>query len=807
MQLAGAAREDGVTLSVADVFKHPKLSSLAACLDLMPHDAPGDLAPFSLVIQAGVRDEVLQLAMAQSHVSEDQVADIYPCTALQEGLMALTMKTPGAYVAHFSYTVPGTVNLDQLCAAWNAVARANPILQTRIVQSDTLGTFQVVVAADLEWAIYDSEDAFRGPTSTSFGLGDPLVRATVLQAHDICTSHRLTLSMHHAVYDAWSLPLLLGQAEAVLRGETLRLRPFSPFISYLMRSKDVAEAFWHAELTDTNAVPFPPLPAPSYVPTPSESVTHTIVLPPDVRGDFTLSTTLRLAWALTISQYTNTDDVVFGLTVTGRGAQVVGIDQMTGPTIATIPLRVRLDSDTTVAQALQQEQDHSARLLPYEQTGLQQIRRLSDDAAAACDFQNLLLIQRPCQEALTGLFRKGEVTANQAAFTTYALTLLCELEPNSVAVQATYDPHIIGEAEVQRLLCQLAHVTQAIQRHPDKRIRDVSSLSPEDRAQLQQWNGVVPTRVERCVHELIAERCRTQPDAPAVCAWDGDFTYGELDRRSSALAAHLARLGVGPEVFVPLLFEKSRWTAVAMLGVMKAGGAFVLLDPSQPQLRLQAICNAVSATFIMTSAANATAAAGCARQVVIVDDRAAWYASSRCQIVSHVASHNVLYAVFTSGSMGIPKGISIEHRSFSTRAVFYSLPLSFSSAQDCRVFQFSSYTWDVSIFDTLSTLVWGGCVCTPSENERRDDLGIAVTKYGATSAILTPSMLKVLDPSSVPTLKFVTSIGEILSGTTAERWIPRLELINSYGPTECTVLSHVLGGIPQTTANCSRSGR
>ncbi|KAF4226284.1 hypothetical protein CNMCM8980_008651 [Aspergillus fumigatiaffinis] len=115
----------------------------------------------------------------------------------------------------------------------------------------------------------------------------------------------------------------------------------------------------------------------------------------------------------------------------------MGIDQMTGPTIATIPLRVRLDRDSTVAEALRQEQNHSAQLLPYEQIGLQQVRRLSNEAAAACDFQNLLVIQPRREEQTRDLFTKAGVTAKEGAFTTYALTLLCELAPGSVTVEAT----------------------------------------------------------------------------------------------------------------------------------------------------------------------------------------------------------------------------------------------------------------------------------------------------------------------------------------------------------------------------------
>ncbi|KAJ5642799.1 acetyl-CoA synthetase-like protein [Penicillium lividum] len=569
IKLAGLAREDGLGLTVAYVFQQPKLSDLAHVIqpasDVVVHIPP----PFSLLDERGPRDTILQLAIDQCQVSHDQIADIYPCTALQEGLIALTAKTAGAYIAHFSYRLPHNTDLDRFRAAWNEVARANPILNTRIIQHDEWGSFQVVVPADLPWAVYDNGGRSSVEAVASFSLGEPLAHAAVVRGESSKFPPRFILSMHHAVYDGWSLPLLLEQATAALQGDSLVARPFSPFMAYLVEFNAAADAFWRSQFSDLDATCFPSLPTPAYTPSSTESIVYTMVLPRGSTDDITLATKIRLGWALTLAQYTDAQDVVFGLTVTGRGAPVAGIEQMTGPTIATIPLRVRLDLHATVAQTLQRVQNQSTEMLAYEQTGLQRIRRLSNESAAACQFQNLLVIQPRQDGDATGLFTEADVSVGQAAFTTYALTLICELKSNAVTVRATYDPQMIG---------------------PETLLKDVGGVGPEDQRQLQEWNRTVPARVNRCVHMLVEERCRAQPDAPAVCAWDGDLTYGELDALLSVLAAHLAERGVGPEIFVPLCFEKSRWTTVAMLGVMKAGGAFVLLDLSYPPVRLRGIC-------------------------------------------------------------------------------------------------------------------------------------------------------------------------------------------------------------------------
>jgi amino acid adenylation domain-containing protein len=797
MKLVGALREGSLALTVADVFYHPRLSDLAhvaqSALRTPSHisDLP---SPFSLLEHGGVHDAVVQLAIDQCQVSRDQITDIYPCTALQEGLIALTAKTSRAYIAHFSYRIPNDIDLVHFRAAWNAVAIANPILHTRIISRDPLGSFQAVVPGELPWMLYDDEEAYKAEAASLFGLGEPLVRATVVSSRSSKKGPRFILTMHHALYDAWSLPLLLVQAAAAIRGDLLKPRPFSPFIAYLCNSKTDSEGFWRSQFTQLQASCFPPLPSPMYTPNPTMSATHTISLPHGPVDGFTVSTKLRLAWALTVSQYSNTSDVVFGLTVTGRGVPVEGIGQMTGPTIATVPLRVQLDQDTTVTQALQRVQDQSIEMLAFEQAGLQNIRRLSDEAAAACQFQNLLVIQASRRDDIPDLFTEADVLAEQDAFTTYALTLLCKSESGSVSIQATYDPQTITTTEVQRMLYQLAHVMRQIYQQPNKVIRDLSKISREDWRQLKEWNRDVPERMERCVHQLVEERCQAQPAAPAVCAWDGDLTYGELDALSSALAAHLVERGVGPEVFVPLCFEKSRWTIVAMLGVVKAGGAFVLLDPSHPQARLRAICRDVSAELIIASTHNKEMAAhlvadrlGTVVSVGVSDTT--WRDRSSLSIPSSVSPENALYAVFTSGSTGTPKGLVIPHASFCSSMLPYMDALRLTNQS--RVLQFSSYAFDISIMDVFMSLVAGACVCMPFESSQQTDINAAIEAYQISCANITPSLLSTLTHESLQILQTVAVGGETVSAAAMKNCSPHVHLINAYGPAECSVSATV----------------
>jgi non-ribosomal peptide synthetase component F len=202
----------------------------------------------------------------------------------------------------------------------------------------------------------------------------------------------------------------------------------------------------------------------------------------------------------------------------------------------------------------------------------------------------------------------------------------------------------LGDAFQQALL--------SIMSGPQQTVSELDMFGALSREHVGQYNAQALISVEECLHDLIHERCLAQPSAPAVCAWDGDFTYAQLDQMSSILAADLMRRGVRPDVFVPLCFEKSRWTAIALLGIVKAGGAFVLLDPSFPLLRLQSICQDTNASLILTSESKKNLAATLGPEVVVVSNNSMrWTHESMPMLGSTSKPSNALYAVFTSGSV------------------------------------------------------------------------------------------------------------------------------------------------------------
>ncbi|RDW92973.1 nonribosomal peptide synthetase fmqA [Aspergillus mulundensis] len=820
MRIVGLARAVGVRLTVKDLFAHPQLSDLAATIPDPPGDAParnGRVSdeqpvpePYSLLDPA-IKATLISTAVAACQVQEGQIEDVYPCSPLQEGMMALSAARPGAYVARFVYRLNPHVQASAWARAWASVVRACPILRTRIVSAPDGKLYQAVIkdcdddsiSEHRDWNAYVEERQ----TAPLVLLGQRLTHATFLTGavpQDAPTIENgaaptyFIVMMHHAACDRWASSRVMELVERAYAWEALPSMPMTPFVRYLQQQvgSDAIRKYWKDTLDDLQAEVFPALPSPGYAPAPSDEFHLSIQYPKDTTASkHTMTTILRLAWALVISHYTCSNDVVFGLTVSGRAAPVEGIDKMTAPGVATVPFRVRLDPSQTVAGALSSVQAQSSEMIPFEQFGLQNIRRLSDSAADACNYQSHLVVQPSWDDEERPLATTLEAApAIKGGFASCILSVVCSLTTsNHIKVSTEFDPAAISNLQVERTMRHFEQVVQFLLAHPSQAIRDVPLLSPMDTQTLIDWNFREHALVshDECVHEIIERRCAAQPGRTAVCAWDGAFTYAELDGLSSCLAAKLrAEHSVFPETLVPICMEKSRWTTVAILGVVKAGGAFVLLDASQPQQRLKHICAQIRARFILTSASQLHLARELAFSAVVINEQYYRQVSPIPQpaIGPQTTPQSALYVVFTSGSTGTPKGVIVEHHSFCCSAI--GLNKATSVNFECRLLQFASYSFDGSIMEILSTLMAGACLCVPSDFQRQNELASAAREYNLTHAHLTPSLARHLLCSNPTFTRTLVSVGEPLSSADLASWAannPYCRVINGYGPSEAAV--------------------
>ena len=807
MKLVTAARTNGITLSVADVFRCPRLCEMAAAATFAEEDdTPEIIPPFALLKDADNRDRHIEEAARQCEVDMSTVRDVYPCTPLQEGLLALSVKEPGSYVAQNIFQLPSAINLDRFCDAWAAVVKATDILRTRIVYMQALGSLQVVLDETIQW---QSAATLEGYLSKDreilIGFGGPLARYGLVKDSSQEDKHYFIWTAHHALFDGGSLPVILQRVTEAYEGESIIQRSsFNGFIKYLNETDIVArDEYWKSQLDGASPPTFPK--GPLSIGHKKEILSKEMHMSNNIDGSsVTRSNVIKAAWAMIVARYSETDDAVFGLTLTGRNAPVKGISKIIGPMITTVPVRVLVDNRKSARGFLEDVQLQSINMIPFEHTGIQNIRQLGPSAKAACDFRNLLVIQpRGSAESDTNIVSLGlgSVNHRQADFHTYPLVVECNLDQEKVVVEAQYDLNTISTQQMDTILCQFEHVMRQMSYATSNwktKVGDIEMVSPQELSKILSWNRVKPQAVDACVHDIVAQQVARQPEATAICAWDANFTYIELNRLSDQLAYYLMGIGVKPEVLVPLCFDKSAWTVVAMLAVLKAGGACVALNPQHPIDRLQGIIRDTSAKVILTSPAYREMFDGVDYIIAVGASFLGKLPVSDTTVCSTVQPSNPSFVVFTSGSTGKPKGIILEHRALCTSAREHGAAMCIGPTS--RVLQFAAYTFDVSIGEIFTTLMHGGCVCVPSEQDRMENLAGVINAMKVDWAYLTPTVAALLQPSQVPTLRTLSLGGEAVKPENVSVWADHVYLINIYGPAETTIWSTALTGLHHQTS-------
>ncbi len=461
-----------------------------------------------------------------------------------------------------------------------------------------------------------------------------------------------------------------------------------------------------------------------------------------------------------------------------------------------MPVRVEIDPAQSVSAYLQQVQTQSIDMIRYEQTGLQYIQSLTAQTRAACNFQTLLIVQpQELQEDLfvsdseLGVWKCKEDTE---AFATYALNLTCLLGKDStVKIEAVFDESRIGRWEVVQLLERLSSIaTQLASCANAETIADIDVLARSDYERIWSWNATVPPAIDRTIHSMVEEHAMARPDAPGISAWDGEFSYSEMNRLASRLATHLNSLGVGPEAVIPLCFEKSRWTAVAMLAVLKAGGAFAPMDPAQPIAHLRAVVKQTGAEMMLCSFDETPRWTGPDATIAAITLDSDWFTkhpeteSTELLTGGKGDPASAAYVVFTSGSTGTPKGVIVTHGAFASAITHQAGVLGYLKAT--RTFDFASYAFDMAAEVAFFALCSGVCLCVPSDDARKGDVVGALKAHRVDHAKLTPSVSRTIDWRDMQHIKTLLLGGEEVRRDDVTGWGTQIYAINTYGPTECT---------------------
>jgi amino acid adenylation domain-containing protein len=792
MRLASLARKEGVMLTVSEVFLRPTLQQMASKLETLSMSHGGSSGTQFLQDQSSNTMSELSFTILPEYLDRlGPVEDVFPCTPLQSALFSLSEQNPHLYLGQHVFKLHQSTNILRFKDAVEQVMRASPILRTVFVPSeDCLNTLlQAVVRHDqVYWIQYSGlpNQFLLKNIQKPFRCGDLMTRVALVTDRDsLNPSTYFVLTAHHAVYDGWSLSQQMKSIDRVYRG--LEIPPSVPFKDFVqgIPFPHGEDAYWKRQLDAFNGSHFPSLPSAEYRPITQASIRMSLDINRQKPSSFTIGTLLRAAWAVTAATYSNSDDVVFGSTLSGRNVEFEAIELVNGPTFTTVPIRLYPSRNKSVFDLLSEVQKESAQMIPFEHTGLAKIARMSPCAKIACDFKTLFVIQ-PLDEGEP--FASFEEVDGQINYS-YGLVLECNLTSDGVYLHALYDPEVLDELQTKRVCLKFKDIFQQMgQESPQQKLGELRGAE-RDVVEMLSWIQVIPES-HGFIHHAIGDYALNLSSSEAICAWDGRMTYAELDSCSSTLAEYLIHVGTGPEQMIPMLMEKSKWAVVSILAIFKAGGIYVPLDPNYPQARLRAITAQIDAQTCLTSLKQEAISSEIFSTRVVVEE---FFQSA---VLSNMGSSwkkftitpsSGAYTIFTSGSTGEPKGVVVEHKALMHSAREHGKAFKMSCTS--RTLQFCSFTFDVSLAEILTTLLYGGCVCIPSDSERLDNLSQVIARFGVNCALLTPSVASTMTPKDVPTLKSLVLCGEPMNDSHVSMWSKAVHLINGYGPTECAIFS------------------
>ncbi|KAF5679391.1 peptide synthetase [Fusarium heterosporum] len=838
MRLVSFARRKKIRITLASIFQDPVLAAMASRVETVKTQVKAkrvvdgtkdypvpEAQAFGLV---GGKEAAQAIFTTEAHLLQHvlswvDVQDMYPCTPLQAGLIALSAKYPGAYTIQNVWELPQTIDVNRFKAAWKACFRDIAILRTMILPSADHGPCQVVLKPDSIprsnlWQRKARGQSLNGylqrDSSDAISYGSLLNRVAFVQNDKYCV-----WTCHHSAYDAVSMVLVLQAVEQRYHGgisRSLRAQVDAPSMASLIRhihntDPQASQGYWQSYLSGAAPAKFPQILAAHEPRADARLRAQARLLRPSAKhskSSIVPATIIRAAWALVLGRYSETLDIVFGVTLGGRTADVADIDKIVGPTATTLPVRVLIDPQETVRAYLERVQSESTAMIDFEHVGIPKIAAIGPEYRAACDFNSLLVIQAPGTNAvaeLLGMLRldlssENDTEGARSDVPSYALSVDAELGDSVINITVTYDSQLIPSPQISRMADQLVHVIEQLSvgatgSAGDGSVGDIDLVTEQDVAQLAIWNKTMPPARDTTVTAEMAHWVAHNQTAPAVCAWDAELTYGELDKAADRMARMLTGMGVGASDTVPICFDKSAWVVVAVLGILRAGAAYVALDPSHPQNRLEGIISDVDATVIVSAPQHAD------RYSKLQDVRVVSYSESfiasligtetdinttRAHLTpSPPSPTSPAFILFSSGTTGRPKGIVVEHNAVCTSTNAFGS--AWGVGPGTRVFQFAALIFDVSVSDMLMSLTRGACVCIPSEHERLNDMAGAIRRLSANYVSLTPSVASLLRPADVPQLRTLVLGGEAPTRENVRTWAPCLNLIICYGPAECSI--------------------
>ncbi|MBR0584719.1 amino acid adenylation domain-containing protein [Bacillus altitudinis MN12] len=759
-----------------------------------------------------------------SQFKRDQVQDMYYLSPMQEGMLFHTLhhQEKGFYVEQMDMNVKGTLRSDLLEKSMNIIVERYDIFRTVFLHEKVKRPVQVVLknrpfqldVVDIQ-DLSESEqleriDRFKQKDQLrGFDLSkDLLMRASVFQTGP--SSYRWIWSYHHILLDGWCFGLVVQELfaiyHALLHDIPYRLEPVKPYKEYIQwlekQDKQASLEYWTQSLAgfegqstfkeqrkQTNEHELGEI---EWAMSKEETAALSELA---LQQNATLSSALQSAWSILLSRYQRSNDVLFGTVVSGRPADLAGVDRMVGLFINVIPRRIQLTDQMTFRSLLSETQQQSLAAEPHQYIPIYDIQakagqqQLIDHIVV---FENVPAAKKDEQESLLG-FTVEDMNVYEKS--NYDLNLLAspgeQLQLKLAFNQRAFDP-----AFVRKLKDQLTLLIKGAIKHPDQSVHTLTLVTKQEKQRmLEEWNAPELEHDQLYLTKWFEHNVRKQPNAVALSAGDHTMTYAELNEQANRLARHLQKNGVGHQTVTAILAERTPELIVSLLAVLKAGATYVPIDPDYPESRIQYMLKDSGATHLLTHSTfiSQTRSLAFNGTYLFADDQEILLMSSE-NLPLEAGLNDTAYIMYTSGTTGQPKGIMTTHSNIA-RVVKNTNYLTILETD--TLLSLSNSVFDGFTFDVYGALLNGAKLVLP-QKETILDMGklTELIKGEHISVMFVPTALfHLLVDEGTDWMRGVRKVlfgGERASVQHVRKAFDVMgkgRLLNVYGPTESTVFA------------------
>ncbi|MEU0398710.1 amino acid adenylation domain-containing protein [Streptomyces sp. NPDC006197] len=796
------------------------ITALRELIDHCARDGAGGATPSDFPLAGLVQADVDRIVG-----SGRTVEDVYPMTPSQAGMLFHSLANPEhpAYFEQMLFDFEGVRDPELLARAWQVVNDHLEILRGSLLWDRVPRPLMVIhreaplPVCHLDWR--DMEEEEREHALRRFLAEDraegldlsaaPLTRLALIRTSD--SAVRVVRTSHHVLLDGWSASQLLAALftayESLAAGEAPDLpsrRPFRDYVAWL-EAQDLAQAetYWKALLegfSEPTPLPYDRRPSSSHRARSSARLVKGLS-PAASQQLFayarqhrvTVNSVVQGAWALLLSRYSGDRDVVFGATVSGRPADLPGVDSMVGMMLNTQPVRIRIDSGGPVPAWLEQVQRAQAEARQYEYVPLSAIRNWTGVEGSRDLFDSLLTFENfPMDKGResTGELRLEALEGLEV--TNFPLVLRAFAD-DTLDYSLAYDPELFDESTIDRLAVHFEALIAGIVADPHTTVDRIPMLTDaEIEQEVHGWNtaGRVPGAGE-FAHVRFARWAERTPDAVAVEFEGRSLTYREVNERANQLAHHLVSLGAGPGRLVGLAVERGFDMIIGTLGILKSGAAYVPLDPAYPTERLAYMLSHSEAQVLVTQRAlRDRLPVSAAREVELDGDWPTIAGRPTWQPDVAPDGDDLAYVIYTSGSTGLPKGVAVTHACVANLMPW--LEQTYPVEPSDKILLRTSISFDVSVWELMLSVLSGATAHVVSSDASKDPAHLVdvMDRHGITIAQFVPSLLGAVPLERRPhALRRIFVGGEPLPKSLADevRSAWNVPLVNKYGPTEATI--------------------